>query len=59
MPEEQKKEQEVKEEKKETKKAPMVDIDTSGPGAEVDLPEDKVKKTEVEVKDEKSDDTTE
>ena len=59
MPEEQKKEQEVKEEKEVTKKAPMVDIDTSGPGAEVDLPEDKVKKTEVEVTDEKSDDTTE
>ena len=32
----------------------MVDIDTSGPGAEVELPEEKVKEPEqeVEVKDE-------
>ena len=57
MPEEQKKEA-VQEEKKETKKEPMVDIDTSGPGAEIDVPEEKNKK-EVEVKDDKSDDTTE
>ncbi len=57
MPDEEKKEA-VKEEKKETKKEPMVDIDTSGPGAEIDVPEEKNKK-EVEVKDDKSDDTTE
>ena len=38
MPDEVKK-SETKEEKKEN----MVDIDTSGPGAEVDLPEDKTK----------------
>ncbi len=57
MPDEEKKEV-VKEEKKETKKEPMVDLDTSGPGAEVDLPEEKNKK-EVEVKDDKSNDTTE
>ena len=57
MPDEEKKEA-VKEEKKETKKEPMVDLDTSGPGAEIDLPEEKNKK-EVEVKDDKSDDTTE
>ena len=57
MPEEEKKEA-VKEETKETKKEPMVDIDTSGPGAEVDVPEEKNKK-EVEVKDDKSNDTTE
>ena len=57
MPEEEKKEA-VKEETKETKKEPMVDIDTSGPGAEVDVPEEKNKK-EVEVKDDKSEDTTE
>ena len=57
MPDEEKKEV-VKEEKKETKKEPMVDLDTSGPGAEVDLPEEKNKK-EVDVKDDKSNDTTE
>ena len=51
MPDEVKK-SETKEEKKEN----MVDIDTSGPGAEVDLPEDKTKedKPEIEVQDEKT-----
>jgi len=29
---------------KEEKKEPMVDLDTSGPGADVELPEEKVKK---------------
>ena len=57
MPDEEKKEV-VKEEKKETKNEPMVDIDTSGPGADVDVPEEKNKK-EVEVKDDKFDDTIE
>ncbi len=39
----------------------MVDIDTSGPGAEVELPEEKVKETEqeVEVKDETVKETVE
>ena len=39
------------EEKKEEKKGPMVDLDTSGPGADVELPEEKVQESEVEVKD--------
>jgi len=53
MPTEQVQE-EKKEEKKEKKvdnQEPMVDIDTSGPGAEVELPEEKTK--QVEVTDEK------
>ena len=33
---------------KEKKDGKMVDIDTSGPGAEVDLPEEKVKSVEQE-----------
>ena len=37
----------------------MVDIDTSGPGAEVDLPEEKVKETEAEVKTEATEETKE
>ena len=41
------------EEKKEEKKQPMVDLDTSGPGADVELPEEKVNESEVEVKDDK------
>ena len=42
-------------------KEKMVDIDTSGPGAEVELPEEKVKETEqeVEVKDETVKETVE
>ena len=41
---------------KEVKEEPMVDLDTSGPGAEIDLPEEKTKeeKTEIEVKNEKT-----
>ena len=35
------------------KKEPMVDLDISGPGADVELPEEKVQKSEVEVKDDK------
>ena len=34
-------------------KKPMVDLDTSGPGADVELPEEKVNESEVEVKDDK------
>ena len=37
----------------------MVDIDTSGPGAEVDLPEEKVKETEAESKPEAAQTKTE
>ena len=47
------------EEKKEEKKGPMVDLDTSGPGADVELPEEKVNESEVEVKDDKETKTTE
>ena len=38
------------------KEEPMVDLDTSGPGAEIDLPEEKTKeeKPEIEVKNEKT-----
>ena len=39
-------------EEKTEKKQPMVDLDTSGPGANVELPEEK-DKSEVEVKDDK------
>ena len=41
---------------KEVKEEPMVDLDTSGPGAEIDLPEEKTKeeKSEIEVKNEKT-----
>ena len=44
------KESETKEKVK--KEEPMVDLDTSGPGAEIDLPEEKTKeeKSEIEVK---------
>ena len=41
------------EEKVTEKKEPMVDLDTSGPGADVELPEEKVQESEVEVKDDK------
>ena len=37
------------EEKTEVKKQPMVDLDTSGPGADIEIPEEKVDKSEVEV----------
>jgi len=54
-----------KSEQEEVKKENMVELDTSGPGAEIDLPEEKSKE-EIEVKDEKtiedsskSDDTVE
>ena len=50
------------EEKIEKKKGPMVELDTSGPGADVELPEDKVTETtepEVEVKDDQETKTTE
>ncbi len=42
--------------KEEVKEEPMVDLDTSGPGAEIDLPEEKTKeeKPEIEVKNEKT-----
>ena len=40
-------------EEKTEKKQPMVDLDTSGPGADVELPEEKVNESEVEVKDDK------
>ena len=40
-------------EKTTEKKEPMVDLDTSGPGADVELPEEKVNESEVEVKDDK------
>ena len=43
----------------EEKKQPMVDLDTSGPGADVELPEEKVNESEVEVKDDKETKTTE
>ena len=44
MPEEEKVkvEEKVEEQKDVKKEAPMVDIDTSGPGADVELPEEKV-----------------
>ena len=42
---------------KEEKKEPMVDIDTSGPGADVELPEEKEKNHEVAEDNNKSDDT--
>jgi len=47
------------EEKIEQKKEPMVELDTSGPGADVELPADKVTETEVEVKDDQETKTTE
>ena len=47
------------EEKIEKKKEPMVELDTSGPGADVELPADKVTETEVEVKDDQETKTTE
>jgi len=54
MPEEEKvKVEEKVEEKEDIKKEPMVDIDTSGPGADVELPEEKV--TEVEEQPETED----
>ena len=37
----------------------MVDIDTSGPGAEVELPEEKTPETEIEVSNEKTENNTE
>jgi len=40
---------------KEKKEGKMVDIDTSGPGAEVDLPEEKVKSVEQEETNEQTD----
>jgi hypothetical protein len=46
----------------EKKKEPMVELDTSGPGADVELPADKVTETtetEVEVKDDQETKTTE
>ena len=46
-------------EEKTEKKQPMVDLDTSGPGADVELPEEKVHESEVEVKDDKETKTTE
>ena len=46
-------------EEKTEKKQPMVDLDTSGPGADVELPEEKVNESEVEVKDDKETKTTE
>jgi hypothetical protein len=46
-------------EEKTEKKQPMVDLDTSGPGADVELPEEKVQESEVEVKDDKETKTTE
>jgi len=42
-----------KSEQEEVKKENMVELDTSGPGAEIDLPEEKSKE-EIEVKDEKT-----
>ena len=44
---------------KEKQQGKLVDIDTSGPGAEVSIPEEKVKEAEpeVEVKDEVTEDT--
>ena len=46
-------------EEKTEKKQPMVDLDTSGPGADVELPEEKVQESEVEVKDDtKTEETT-
>jgi len=47
------------EEKIEKKKEPMVELDTSGPGADVELPADKVTEAEVEVKDDQQTKTTE
>ena len=47
------------EEKIEQKKEPMVELDTSGPGADVELPADKVTEAEVEVKDDQETKTTE
>jgi len=47
------------EEKIEKKNEPMVELDTSGPGADVELPADKVTETEVEVKDDQETKTTE
>ena len=44
-------------ERVEEKKEPMVDIDTSGPGADVELPEEKEKNHEVAEDTNKSDDT--
>ena len=38
----------------ENKKGPMVDIDTSGPGADVELPEEKKPEGEIETKEEDS-----
>ena len=54
MPEEEKVKEEKKvEEKEDIKKERMVDIDTSGPGADVELPEEKI--TEVEEQPETED----
>ena len=54
MPEEEKVKEEKKvEEEKDIKKESMVDIDTSGPGADVELPEEKI--TEVEEQPETED----
>ena len=47
------------EEKIEKNKEPMVELDTSGPGADVELPADKVTEAEVEVKDDQETQTTE
>ena len=47
------------EEKIEKKNEPMVELDTSGPGADVELPADKVTEAEVEVKDDQETKTTE
>jgi len=44
-------------ERVEEKKEPMVDLDTSGPGADVELPEEKEKNHEVAEDTNKSDDT--
>ena len=53
MPEEEKVEEKVEEQKDIKKEAPMVDIDTSGPGADVELPEEKI--TQVEEQPETED----
>ena len=45
-------------EEKIEKKGPMVELDTSGPGVNVELPEEKVNESEVEVKDDKETEPT-
>ena len=45
-------------EEKIEKKGPMVELDTSGPGVNVELPEEKVNESEVEVKDDKKTEQT-